>query len=211
MTRLASRHLTIGSHSAHFDLELAVVQIVVAGRTSLIGKMVLRRGSFGNRRGTVALHAGHRYVRAIQSKARRLVLREREFRGMESLDRVTVFATVLVRSGGELSAMIVHVAIQAAPKCDLELRGRACRRMARRAFHLGVFAEQRISGRGVLLHPVRRGLEAIDGVTGSALGPSGPFAKLPLVRIRLVAIHALRMRDRFLEVARGRMALGASD
>jgi hypothetical protein len=208
MARLAPGNFPVGPDATHLRPELTVVRIHVAGGTSLVGKMELRRGTARDHRGAVAIHARDRNVRPVQRETQRLMLCQREFGGTESLHCMAVLATILPRRGRELAAVFVHVAIKAARECDIELGGRARRLVTLRAFHLGMFAQQRIFRCGVLLHSVRRGLETLDGVTGSALHSAGALAKLALVRIGLVAIHALRVRDRLLEIAAG-MALRA--
>src|ERR1700692_1917602 len=60
----------------------------------------------------------------------------------------------------------------------------------------------------MLFHGERRWLPSVHVVAGSALALVNPFGKLTIMRIGLVAIHALRKNQRLLEIA-VRVALGA--
>ena len=91
-------------------------------------------------------------MRALERETRILMHGDRKFRAMEIHDGVARFATVLVRSLGELSVMRVLVAVRALPKIDFKHRVGARRNMALVAFHSGVFAHQRICRRRMLLH-----------------------------------------------------------
>ena len=82
--------------------------------------------------------------------------------------------------------------------------------MALRALQARVPALQRIRARGMLLHRECRRLPSLHGVAGSALAAVGTLGKLAVVRIGLVAIHALLERQRLLEIAIG-VALRAID
>lgn len=121
-----------------------------------------------------------------------------------------VAAVASVEEGrcGKLPGVAVRVAIGAALKLDPEQRVLALGNVALRAFHPRVSALQRICTRSVFLHREGGRLPPVQVVTGGALPAIGPFSKLPVMRIGLVAIHALRKDQRLLEVTVG-MALGA--
>lgn len=71
-------------------------------------------------------------------------------------------------------------------------------------------ALQRIRTGRMFLDSERRRLPPVHCVAGSALAVIRPPGKLPIVRIGLVTIHALREDQGLLEVAIG-VALGAID
>ena len=121
---------------------------------------------------------------------------------------VAAVASVEVGRCGKLPGVAVRVAIGAALKLDPEQRVLALGNVALRAFHPGVSALQRICTRSVFLHREGGRLPPVQVVTGGALPAIGPFSKLPVMRIGLVAIHALAQRPGLLEVTVG-MALGA--
>ncbi len=106
--------------------------------------------------------------------------------------------------------MLIGVAVGAALELDLEQRVLPFRDMALRALEPRVPALQRVRARSVLFHRERRGLPSLHGVAGRALAAVRTLGELPVVRIGLVAIHALRESHRLLEIST-RMALRAID
>ena len=72
--------------------------------------------------------------------------------------------------------------------------------MALAAFHLGVLAVEGIPRCGMLLDPEERWFPPFHRVTFRALTLLGARLKLALVGV-LVAVHAVRKRKRFFEIA----------
>jgi len=144
VARLATGSRAIGSHAVHRCLEFSVVRIVVAGGASLFRELELRGGHSGDHGCAVAIHARHGQMRPLEGEPRLPVIRQREFRGAVSVETVAAFASVQIRRGDELSAVLIAMAIEAAPKCDLVLGCRAGRGVAFRAGDVCVFAQQRI-------------------------------------------------------------------
>src|SRR5450631_1860222 len=103
--------------------------------------------------------------------------------------------------------MPVGVTVGTALKLDLEQRVLAFRDMALRAFQTRMPALQRIRAGGVFLHGKRRGLPALHVVAGSALPAVRTLGELPVVRIGLVAVHALLEYQGLFEIS-VRVALG---
>ena len=103
--------------------------------------------------------------------------------------------------------MPVAVTVGTALKLDLEQRVLAFRDMALRAFQTRMPALQRIRAGGVFLHGKRRGLPALHVVAGSALPAVRTLGELPVVRIGLVAVHALLEYQGLFEIS-VRVALG---
>ena len=106
--------------------------------------------------------------------------------------------------------MLVRVAIGTAVELNLEQRVLPFRDVTLRAIHRRVLPLQRIRTGRVLFHRERRRLPSLDGVTGGALATARTLGELAVVRIGLVAIHALLEYQRLLEIAVG-VALGAVD
>lgn len=105
--------------------------------------------------------------------------------------------------------MLVLVAVGALGKVDLEERRPPRGNVALLALNGGMFSLERISAGSVLFHGECRWLEPIDRVAARTFSAVGTFYKLSAVRIRLVAIAALRMRDRPLKVRPDVAALAA--
>jgi hypothetical protein len=123
---------------------------------------------------------------------------------------MAALAAVCVWSAGELTGMLIPMAVAALRKLEFVDSILALREMALIALHLRMLALQRISSGSVLLHAEGGGFEAVHGVAGSAFPSVWPFGELATVRIGLMTIDALPERDRSLEVALG-MALHAID
>src|SRR3972149_6471593 len=80
--------------------------IVMARGAGLVGEVEQCGRRAGENCGAVALQARHSQVRPFQSKARRLMLRERELRRLKTLQPVATFASVFMWRRGELGAML---------------------------------------------------------------------------------------------------------
>lgn len=82
--------------------------------------------------------------------------------------------------------------------------------MALRALQFCMPTQQWIRRRGVVLHREFGRLPSLDRMATCAFAVVCALSKLPVVRIRLVAVHALRKRERLLEVTAS-MALDAAN
>ena len=130
-----------------------------------------------------------------------LVPRQGEGGWAESLQVMATITSVEVRRRDKLAGMLILVAIGAMLELDLEQRVFALGNMALIALHGGVFPFQRVSRRRVVVHRELGGLEALYRMARGALTTSGALGELPVVRIRLVTIHALLEGQRLLEVS----------
>ena len=162
------------------------------------------------RRFLVTVGAWNRDVPACQHKVRLLVFRKAESRRLVTLKIVAAVACVEVRSRGKLCSMLVGVTVGAALELNLEQRVLPFRDVALHTLQSRMLALQRIRAGGMLLHRKGRGLPSLHGVAGSALPAVRTLGKLPVVRIVLVAVHALLEHERLFEIAAG-VALGAID
>lgn len=97
--------------------------------------------------------------------------------------------------------MLVFMAVVAALKLNFVKRVFAFRDMTLGAFDGEVLPFKRIGGCCVVFYGKRRRFETVHGVAGRALAGPGPLGKLAVMRIGLVAIHALGERNRLFEIA----------
>jgi hypothetical protein len=148
----------------------------------------------------VAFIAGNYRVRALQRESRTVMHGDGKIRPVKIVDCMTRFTTVLVRGFRELPVMSVLVAILALRKFDFENRTRSGGNVALAAFHAGVLAQQRISGCGVFFHAKRTRCPPALGMTFRAFPLTRAALELPFMRIGMMAIHALRVRHRSLEI-----------
>ena len=146
---------------------------------------------------------------ACQHKPGLLVLRQGEGGRPISIQRVALLAAVQVGRRGELSLVLVFVAVPAARELDLVQRVSALGDVTLRALHGGVLGFERVSGRRVLFHAKFRRFESFHGVTRGAFPTISPLDELAFMLV-LMAIHALLEGDRLLEIA-APMALQAID
>jgi hypothetical protein len=148
----------------------------------------------------VALNARHSQVCARQRETRSLVTSQREMRGAKFRDAVTLFATILIRLGDELSLVHVLMAGNALrlrnPKDGVFALGN----VALLAFHFNMPAFEWIHARGMFLHTKGGGLEPIHCVTNRTICTSGARHELAAVIVGM-AIHALGKCNRRLEIA----------
>jgi hypothetical protein len=190
----AATGFTVRARNAHAFLELVAVRIVMAARASQVFKVVRRiclSGwlQIGGVLVTVCARCGN--VPASKHEARVFVACQRERRGSKTLNVVAVFAAIEVRRGRKLILMLVTMTIQTTLKLDLEQRLFPFRYVAPCALYSGVFAFERILRWGVFLNGEFGWLPFVDGVTGCALPSIGSLRELTLVRIGVMAIHAL--------------------
>ena len=105
---------SIGALTRHAIIKLTLVRVFVASGAGAVFETE-RQDFVGATRGArfVAIRTRNRHVRAHESEARGLVLRDCESRAMEINDGVTWFATIVVGRGGELIVVCVFVTIGA--------------------------------------------------------------------------------------------------
>jgi|SRR5882672_4218796 len=139
-------------------------------------------------------------VSAQQWESRISMHRDRKFRPVKIVYRMTVFTKVLVGSLCELPVMGVLVTIHALRKFDFENRIRPGGYMALAALHACVLAQERIRGCSMFLHAEQGRRPPAHRVTLRAFPFTRTSLELPLVRIGIVAIHALRVRHPCLEI-----------
>ena len=200
----AAQRGSIGALPGHAVLELALVDIVVAGGASAVlevERQDLVRSSAKAR--FVALGARDGHVRSRQHEMRALMLGDRKRRSMKILYGVAFLTVILIGSGGKLLVMRVLMAIQARLKFHFVESILAGRRVAFLAGNGRVFSVERVFRCGVLFFPKERRLPAIHFVAIGALAFARPRRELPLVRIRIMAIRALGEGQLLLEVSSG--------
>ena len=147
----------------------------------------------------VALVAGHCGMCACQRKIRSLVLCYRVERAMKVAYGVARFAAIVVGRPSKLSVVRILMAISAGCEFHLVNRVFTGRQMALGAFHLCVFAFQRILRSAVFLHAEERRLPPIDGVAFAAFAFLRTLCKLAVVNV-FVTVRTIRERQRLLEV-----------
>lgn len=181
-----------------------MVRVFVATRAcpviEVIAHGLRRAGYFPSR---MAFRTGNCQMRGDERKPRLLMLCDRVRSGLKSGNGVTLFAPVVVRRRGELAVVYIFMTIQALRKGDFVARRSSCGDVAFVAGHRRVLALQWITCRRVLLHAERAWLPAIHRVAGCALAFVGSRCELALVRIRHMAVHALREGHRLFEVRAG--------
>src|ERR1700757_3139385 len=99
--------------------------------------------------------------------------------------------------------MLVGVAVSTALELDLKKCVFPLRNMTLRAFQSRMPAPQRISARRMLLDGELRRPPSVHGMARAAFSTVGTFGKLAVVRIWLMAIHALLEGQRLLEITIG--------
>ena len=146
MANFAADWLAIAAELRHTVFELPFVRIVVATLAVQILPVVgdLRLGKRGLRQ-FVAIAAGSGEMAPGKSKANLLVARQRESRGREAIQVVTLLAPILIGSTGKLRIVLVLVAVHALGKLDLVLSVFAFGDVTLRTFESRVLALQRIS------------------------------------------------------------------
>jgi len=97
--------------------------------------------------------------------------------------------------------MFIHVAVKALSKLDLVNRCLPRRNVALLALHFRVLPFQRVLAGGMVLDGKRRRIPSVERMARRALSPARPLRKLTAMRIRRVAIAALRKGQRLLEIS----------
>ena len=179
---------------------VAGVGIAVASRARQVREVVLARAAFEVVVWPVAVAAGHRGVGVFQGEGRRLVPRQAEGGGLESVDGVALFADVRPRPARELTGVGIAMAVRAGPERRVVVGVWTGRRVAPGAGHSLVLAGQgKRRGRVARLRKSRR-LEPMDRVAGAAFPVVRALSELALVGIVAVAVDAPRVGHFRLEV-----------
>jgi len=131
-----------------------------------------------------------------------LVFRHGVVRLLEGSPIVTLFAAVAPRSCRELALVFVLVAIQALRKLDLVSSIFACRNVARFALHCCMRKSEREFSLSMIRGRESGGLPALHRVAAFASAFVGALKELPAMRIGLMAIGTIVVRDWRLEIAR---------
>lgn len=155
----------------------------------------------------MAVDARYSHVAAGKRKLRLLVPGKSKGRGMEGQVGVALLAVVLEGRTRELALVGILVAIRAESEFDLEESIAAGRDVALRARNRGVLARQRIGCSQVILDREGRWPPALDPMAGFAPAAVRAPGELAVVRIGLVAVRAVLVRNRTLEVHAGMTAL----
>jgi len=194
----------IGAFLCHALFEFSLVGIGVAGSACAVREMEWQNLVCSSAvAGFVALRAGGGHVRPGQDEMGVFVLGNRESRAMKVLYRMAVLAAILVGGGGKLFVVRVLMAIRAGREFHL-VNGIFPRRgMTFIASDGPVFSFERIMRSRVFLYAKLRWLPTFDGMAFRALPLAGARLELPFVRIRGMAIRALRKRQRLFEIASG--------
>jgi hypothetical protein len=198
---LTTERASVGAFPGHLVGEFALVWVpVAAGAASILkveGQNPVRAAAHSR---FVAIGAGYSGVCSHERKARATMLRDGIRGAMPILDAVAAFATVVVRSRGELVVVQILVTVRADRELHLVKRIRARRNVALRTLHSSVLALQRILSRIVFLGGKKRRIPAVDGVAFRTLAFLRAICELALVGTGRVAILAGRKGDLFLEV-----------
>lgn len=176
--------------------------IVVAGRATHVRKAErqdLIHSSCGAR--FVAIRTRHSPMCPGQYEPGVAMFSNSEGRAMEVQYRMAVFTSVLVRRGGKLPVVGVFVAIGAGRKFHFVNRVFAGWNMALGAFHICMLPFQRVLGSGMFLDAKERRLPTFYRVAFRAFAFLGPRLELTFVRIRLMAVRAIRKGQRLLEIS----------
>lgn len=211
MAGFTSQWRTVCAPLRHALVEFAVVRVRVTRRARAVfeSKCDDSIGAAG-RPQLVAIRTSHGGVGALQCEARLAMHGDGKGRAVKIADRVAALALVEERSACELAGMGVLVTVHARFEFHFVKRVLAGRDVAPGAFHLDVFAPERIAGGVMFLHAEKRRLPAIDRVAIRALAFLRTRGELPAVRVRLMAIRALRECQRLVEIP-ARMTLDATD
>ena len=158
----------------------------------------------------VAIRASHGGVGAVQRESSLAMHGDGEDRAVKIADGVATLALVEERSACKLACMGILVAVYARIKFDFVDRILTGWDVAPGAFHFDVLSPQRIVGCVMLLRAEKRRLPAIHRVTFCALAFLRTRCELAVVRVRLMAIRAIREWKRLFEIST-RMAQDAAD
>ncbi len=148
-----------------------------------------------------AFVAGYSHMPARQRESCLLVLGESHIRRLESRPRVALLASVAPWVTRKLALVRVLVAIRAERELHLVTSFFPCREVAGFALNPCVRNNQWKGGSGVVGHAESRGMKSLDRVATLTASSFGALCKLATMWIGLVAVSALRVRNRPLEVA----------
>ena len=137
---LATELIAVRPSRSHAFCELAVVDIIMTRCATKLSEVI--RGYFGSAQRFVTLVAGHRYVTSVQWKAGLLVHGQCVAGCLKRRAVVASLALVIPGGPGELSCMLVLMAIDAQRELDLKTSVLARWDMARGALHVAVGKDQ---------------------------------------------------------------------
>ena len=204
MASLAAKRRSVRARLLHALGELPLVRVFVAG-FAIQCLPVIEHHRLRHRirmfRLFMAIRTGNRNMSARQNKPRFLVPLQSKCRRLPSPDRMALLALVPIRLIHKLAIMRIRMAIGAILELHFVERVLALRNMALGAFHLEVLSLQRIVGRVVVFGRKRRRLPPVHSVARRTFNALRPLRKLPVVRIRQMAIRTFRKRNLFLEIS----------
>jgi hypothetical protein len=201
MASLAAEGCTVSALAGHLLIELALVRVLVAGGAAPVfemeGQNFVRAPSEAK---LMAIGAWDCGVGSLEREGGGAMFRDGIGGAAPILNGMAIFAAIVVRSGGKLAVVRILVAIRASRKLHFVNRIFACGNMTLGAFHLDVLAAQWILGGVVFLDPEQRWLPTVDRMTLGAFPFFRTSVKLPLMRIRCVAVFAVSKGNFLLEV-----------
>jgi len=211
MAGFTSQRGAIRAQRRHALLEFPTVGVLMAGGASTVLEME-RQHLVGPPAQThlVTIRARHRDVSSRKHEPGFAVHGDGIVRSVEIFDGVAFLTPILVGRSGKLPVVDVLVAIGTRFEFDPIDRVLPSGEVAFGTLHLYVLALERILRAGVFFHAERGRLEPIHRVARGAFALVRSRAKLALVRIWSVTIHALRERNLLLEVS-ACMAILAAD
>lgn len=176
-----------------------MMNVLMAGCAIEARKVIGRYLCTGQR--LMALVAGNGGMASSEWKGRLLMGGERVSRHLEGRTCVALFAAVPPRSACKLSLVFIRVAIDAAGKCDFELRGIACGNVTCGALNTRVRKNQRKTGLCVVGRRKPGRAPTVNRMTTFALPSICSMRELAAVRIGFVTVCTRIVRHRSLEVA----------
>ena len=148
VARFASERSALGILSGHALGKFAVVDVFVTRRAAELREMVKGLGVGGRR--FVAIVAGHRDVTAGEREVALLVLVDGIVGHLPGIAVVTLLAAVLPWIAGELSFVLVLVAVGAERELQFVFCFLTCRHVACGTFDVGMWGNERVFGLGVV-------------------------------------------------------------
>lgn len=183
---LAAERVAAGVECAHAHRELSLVGIRVARRATQVVEVERIVAILSGR--LVAVVAGDREVPSREHKSRLLMARQVKRGRMERALVMAALAPVEIGCAGELVPVHVPVAIYASRDLDAEDGCSTRGRVALRALSFSMFFAQRKIGFVVVGEGELRRFESADSVARFALAAVSSGEKLPIVRVRLMAV-----------------------
>jgi len=197
---LTSRSVAVYEHT-HAGREFVAVRIDVTSSARQALEVVAARGGADTIERLMTIQAIGCNMRAGENKPGLLVTRKRERSHVEIVFAMALLAVVKIWRSRELLLVRVLVAVGTLREFDFEYCRPARWSVTLGAFDVRVFSAKRKSSLRMVFDGEDGLLETIDPVTAFALAAVLPLGKLPVVRVRLVAICALLMSDVSLEIA----------